>query len=69
MSRWNRISSSLAGAIVLIPLLTGCSGAPIVSCSGSAHNVHRSSGTPTAMVGKVTGSCSAPVSVNGFVEI
>lgn len=40
-----------------------------MSCEGKAHNVHQSSGTPSSMDGKATGTCTAAVSVSGYVEI
>ncbi len=69
--RWTQRASRLGAAAVLLvgPALAGCAGAPAVSCAGRANNVHRSSGTPSDMVGKATGSCTAAVSLRGFVEI
>lgn len=64
--------SSVVGVVVLAvfsPTLAGCAGGPVVSCDGKANNVHHSSGTSTSMDGKATGTCTAAVSVSGYVEI
>lgn len=68
-SATKRVAGALVSALLAGSAVTACAGAPAVSCSGQANNVHQSSGTPSDMVGKATGSCTAAVSLNGFVEI
>ncbi|MGI8459389.1 MAG: hypothetical protein ACR2LI_14940 [Propionibacteriaceae bacterium] len=66
-----KLSAVLAavGLVLGGATLTGCAGGPAVECGGKANNVHHSSGTSSSMDGKVTGSCTAAVSINGYVEI
>ena len=66
-----RLSSLVAvlGLAVASPVLAGCAGGPVVSCDGKANNVHHSTGTPSSMDGKATGTCTAAVSITGYVEI
>ena len=64
-----RVGGALVSTVLLGSGITGCAGGPAVSCSGQANNVIRSSGTSSDMVGKATGSCTAAVALNGFVEI
>ena len=69
LRQWPRRSAVILMWVFLLAA-TGCAAKDDgVVCSGSAHNVHRSSGTPFDMVGKATGSCSGVVSVEGYVEI
>ena len=66
----NKAAALLVPGLLISALsLAGCAGGPVVTCEGKASNVHQSSGTPSDMVGKATGKCSAVVSINGFVEI
>lgn len=52
------------------PLLSGCAvGGVVVECDGRANNVHQSRGTPSDIVGKATGECTAAVALQGYVEI
>jgi hypothetical protein len=58
----------IVAAIAASVSLSGCAGT-VVECTGQANNTHRSSGTPSDMVGKATGQCNAPVAVVGYVAI
>lgn len=62
-----------AVALGLAPVLSGCAvGGTVVECDATAYkanNVHQSHGTPTDIVGKASGKCTAAVSLKGYVEI
>jgi len=69
----SRHSLAAVGSLLILAAstaLAGCAAvADGVSCSGTANNVHRSSGTSSDMVGKGTGSCTGAVEISGYVEI